>query len=100
MCVCVYVYVYTHIYSLVTKSYPILATPWTVAHQAPLCMEFLRQEYWNGLPFPSPGDLPRPGIELTSPVLAGGFFTTELQGKSWHGAAFTKYKMNTLLSSP
>ena len=52
---------------------------WTVALQAPLSMGFLRQEYWSGLPFPSPGDLPDPGIEpesLMSPALAGGFFTT------------------------
>ena len=51
----------------------------TVAHQAPLSMGFSRQEYWSGLPCPSPGDLPDPGIEpvsLTSPALAGGFFTT------------------------
>ena len=40
------------------------ATPWTIAHQAPLCMVFLRQEYWMGLSFPSPGDLPDPGIDL------------------------------------
>ena len=45
-------------------------------------MEFSRQEYWSGLPFPSPGDLPNPGIQPASPVLAGGFFTTELPGKS------------------
>ena len=54
-------------------------TPWTVAHQAPLSMKFSRQEYWNGLPFPSPGDLLDPGIKpvsLASPALAGGFFTT------------------------
>ena len=54
-------------------------TPWTVAHQAPLSMEFPRQEYLSGLPFPSPGDLPDPGIKPASPVypaLAGGFFTT------------------------
>ena len=57
------------------------ATPWTVAHQAPLPMGFFRQEYWNGLPFPSPGDLPNPGIEPTSPTLAGRFFTTEPPGK-------------------
>jgi len=44
-------------------------TLWTIAHQAPLSMGFLRQEYWSGLPFPSPGDLPDPGIELTSPAL-------------------------------
>ena len=57
----------------------LFATPWTVAHEAPLSMEFSRQEYWSGLPFPSPGDLPDPGIEqvsLASPALAGGFFTT------------------------
>ena len=50
-------------------------TPWTVACQAPLSMGFPRQEYWSGLPFPSSGDLPDPGIEATSPVLVGGFFT-------------------------
>ena len=44
-------------------------TPWTVAHQAPPSMEFSRPEYWNGLPFPSPGDLPDPGIEPRSPAL-------------------------------
>ena len=51
-------------------------TPWTVAYKSPLSMEFSRQEYWSGLPFPSPGDLPNPGIELKSPTLAGRFFTT------------------------
>ena len=56
-------------------------TPWTVAHQVPLSMGFLRQEYWSGLPFPSPGDLPDPGIECTSPASAGRFFITELPGK-------------------
>ena len=54
---------------------------WTVAHQAPLSMEFPGQEYWNRLPFSSPGDLPDPGIKLTSPALAGRFFTTEPPGK-------------------
>ena len=48
---------------------------WTVAHQAPLSMNFSRQEYRSGLPFPTPGDL-NPGIEPVSPALAGGFFTT------------------------
>ena len=47
----------------------LFVTPWSVAHQAPLSMEFPRQEYWNGLPFPSPGDLPDPGIEPGSPAL-------------------------------
>ena len=49
---------------------------WTVAHQAPLSMGFPRQEYWSGLLFTSPGDLLYPGIEPTSPALAGGFFIT------------------------
>ena len=51
-------------------------TPWTVACQAPLSMEFSRQEYWNGLPFSPSGALPNPGIEPTPPTLAGQFFTT------------------------
>ena len=51
------------------------------ACQAPLSMRFPRQEHWSGLPFPSPGDLPDPGIELGSPALAGRFFTTEPPGK-------------------
>ena len=54
---------------------------WTVACQAPLSMGFPRQEYWSGLPFPSPGDLPDPGIEPTSPTLASEFLTTEPPGK-------------------
>ena len=57
----------------------LLATLWTVAHQAPLSMRFSRQEYWSRLPCPPLGDLPDPGIEptsLTSPALVGGFFTT------------------------
>ena len=59
-------------------------TPGTVAHQAALSMGFSRLEYWSGLPFPPPGDLPNPGIEPTcpvSPALAGGFFTIEPLGK-------------------
>ena len=47
----------------------LFVTPWTVAHQAPPSMEFSRQESWSGLPFPSPGDLPNPGIEPRSPEL-------------------------------
>ena len=57
----------------------LFATPWTAAYQAPPSVRFSRQEYWSGLPFPPPGDLPHPGIEpisLASPALAGGFFTT------------------------
>ena len=64
-----------------SKSYPTLAIHRTVALQAPLSIGFPRQEYWSGLLFPSPWDLPDPGIESTSPALAGGFFTTELPGK-------------------
>ena len=61
----------------------LFVTPWTVAQQAPLSMEFSRQEYWSGVPFPSPGDIPNPGIKSASPVspaLAGRFFTTALLG--------------------
>ena len=57
----------------------LFATLWTIAHQAPLSMGFSRKEYWNKLPCPPPGDLPDPGIKpasLTSPALAGSFFTT------------------------
>ena len=53
------------------------ATPWTVVCQAPLSIEFPRQGYWGGLPFPSAGDLPDPGVEPESPALADGFFTTD-----------------------
>ena len=60
----------------------LFVTPWTVAYQAPLSMRFSRQEYWSGLPFPTPRDLPDPGIEpasLASPPLAGRFFIILLQ---------------------
>ena len=62
----------------------LFATPWAVDHKAPLFMRVPRHEYWKGLPFPSPGDLPNPGIEpvsLVSPSLVGGFFTIEPPGK-------------------
>ena len=64
----------------------LFATLWSVAGQAPLSMRFSRQEYWSGLPFPSPGNLPKPGIELTSPALAGGFFTASHLGSSYDPA--------------
>ena len=54
-------------------------------HQAPLSMGFFRQEYWSGLPFPSPGDLPDPGIKPGSPALQADFLPTELQGKPTWG---------------
>ena len=66
------------IHSVVSDSF---GTPQPVAQQASLSMGLSKQEYWSGLPFPSPGDLSNPGIELASPVLAGGFFTTETPGK-------------------
>ena len=56
----------------------LLVTPWIVACQAPLSMEFSRQEYWSGLAFPPLGDLPDPGMELVSPSLTGIFVTAEL----------------------
>ena len=59
----------------------LFAASWTVACQAPPSMEFSRQEYWSGMTFPSPGDLPDPEIKSTSPALAGGFLTTEPHGK-------------------
>ena len=57
-------------------------TPWTVTHQDPLSVGFPRQEYWSGLPFPSPGDFPDPGIKHWHPALTGRFFTTEPPGKA------------------
>ena len=76
--------------SSVAKLCPTLVTPWTVACRALLSMRFHRQEYWTGLPFPFPGDLPDPGIELTSPTLAGGFFPTDLPGKPSHKLGIPK----------
>ena len=66
---------------LVVKSCPILVTLWTVAHQAPLFIGFSRQEYWSGLPFSSPGDLPDPGIEPRSLALQADSLLTELLEK-------------------
>ena len=63
--------------------------PWMVAFQIPLSMEFLRQEYWNGLPFSSLGYFPDPGVELRTPELAGGLFATESPGKAQEGTKET-----------
>ena len=60
----------------------LFVTPWIVAYQAPLSMVFSRQEYWHGLPFPSPGDLPNAGIEPRSPTLEADTLTSEPPGKS------------------
>ena len=67
------------------SSVRLFGTPWAVACQVPLSMRFSRQEYWNRLPCPPPGDLPNPGTEstfLVPPALAGGFFTIEPPGKT------------------
>ena len=71
VCVCVCVY-YTHVFFVYV---------WTVAHQAPMSMEFSRQEYWSGKPFPSPGDLPNPGTEPGSPTLQADSLPSEPPGK-------------------
>ena len=76
VCVCVRVCVCVCVrHSVVSDS----ATPWTVAHQAPLSMELSRQEYWRELLFPSPGDLPDPGIESRSPALQEDSLPSEPQ---------------------
>ena len=75
----------------------LFAALWPVAHQAPLSMGFSRQEYWRGLPFPPPRDLPDPRIKPTSPVapaLAGRFFATEPPGKSKKKVQASNYKIN------
>ena len=62
----------------------LFVTPWTVAYQAPPSMGFSRQEYWSGVPFPSPGDLPNPGIEPKFPTLWADILLSELPGKSYY----------------
>ena len=65
---------------------PLFVTPWDTARQTPLMMEFSRQEYWSGLPFPPPGYLYDPGVKpasLASSSLAGGFFTTARDGRHY-----------------
>ena len=74
-----------------------LVIPGTVAHQDPLSMGFPRQKYWSELLFPSPGDLPNPGTEPASPVLAGGFFTTEPPGKSTFKLTHSIYLLCSLM---
>ena len=73
------------------QSVCLFATPWNVVHQAPVSMEFSWQEYWSGLPFPSPGNTLDPGIKPKSPVslaLAGRFFTHELPGNPYSISKF------------
>ena len=77
--------------SEVAQSCPTLCDPWTVAHQAPLSMGFSRKEYWSGLPFPSPGDLPNPGIESGSPTLQADALTSDPPGKKHIYFCFIDY---------
>ena len=72
---CSFMFSIIHACMCVLSRVRLFMTPGTVAHQAFLSMGFSRQEYWSGLPFPSPGDLPNPGIKPTSPALAGRFLT-------------------------
>ena len=84
VCVCVRARTRASVCARSLSCVQLFATLWTLACQSPLSMEFSRQEYWSGLPFPPPGDLPDPGTEpmsLVSPALAGGFFTTVSPGK-------------------
>ena len=66
----------------------LFATPWTIVHQAPPSMGFSRQEYWSGLPFPSPGNLPNSGIEPRSPALQADALTSEPPGKPQENRAY------------
>ena len=75
---CVYIYI-SEVKSL--SRIQLFVTPWTVAYRAPLSMEFSRQEYWSRLPFPSPEDLPDPGLEPRSPALEADALLSEPQGK-------------------
>ena len=76
---------------LVAQSIQLFATLWTIAHQAPLSIEFSRQEFWSELPFPSPGDLPNPGIEPGSPTLQADSLLSEPPGKPQVGKSNFKW---------
>ena len=85
-----------HPYVCVISRFWLFVTPRTAAHQAPLSMEFSRQEYWSGLPFPAPGSLPDPGIEVASPSLAGGFF---IPCVTWE-VSTKQLRKSTILTQP
>ena len=79
----------------------LFATPWTVAHQAPLFLGFSRQEYWSGLPIPSTGDLPDPGIEPESPELWADSLPAELPEKPFaHGFSVTPHHLFLMFRLP
>ena len=106
--ICTHIYMCTHIYTIYIcvcaqslSRVWLFVTPRTVAHQAPLSIGFLSQEYWNGLPFLPPGDLPDPGIEpasLASPALAGVFFTTAPPGKPIYHVCVCVYVWTSLVT--
>ena len=78
----------------------LFVTLWTVAHQAPPSMGFSRQEYWSGLPFPLPGDLPNPGIESRSPALQADALTSEPPAKLYSYTWYQKSQEFLYLSNP
>ena len=77
----IYIYIICEVKVKSLSRVRLFATPWTVAYQAPPSMGFSRQEYWSGLPFPSPGDLPYLGIEPGSPTFQADTLTSEPPGK-------------------
>ena len=76
----------------------LFVTPRTVARQAPLCMKFSRREYWSGLPFPSPGDLPNPGIEPRSPTLQADALPSEPSGNPITHTPSNEWTMTVAIS--
>ena len=100
MCVCVCVCIYTYIETyecvcLCARAYvQLLANPWNAVHQAPLSIELSRQEHWSGFPFPTPGDIPDPGIQpesMASPALVSRFFTNSA---TWESHIYLKFHLN------
>ena len=98
LCICVCVRAHARSQAQLHSHVQLFATLWTIAHWAPLSIEFSRQEYWSRLPFPTPGDLPDPRIEpvsLMSPAFAGGFFTTSAPWEAQSNTnAYQKYRPN------
>ena len=89
---------YVYVCPCVLSHVWLFVTLWTVAHQAPLSMEFSKQKYWSGLPFPSPGGLPHPWIEplsLASPALTSGFFTSWSHPKQVRGKERSRGREDT-----
>ena len=78
----------------------LFATPWTVAYQAPPSMGFSRQECWSGVPLPSPGDLPNPGIEHRSPALRADASPFEPPGKTTHVCILSRFSCVRLFVTP